>query len=60
MPLLVAILAALFTFPNVSAQGEWKWANYWTGNDDPLSSSNPYNYVVRTAFPSSSNAVRTT
>ena len=48
----VAFLATAFP---ASAQGEWKWANYWTGNDDPLSSTNPYNYVVRTAFDDDGN-----
>ena len=46
--LIAAVLSA-------SAQGEWKWANYWTGNDDPLNSYNPYNYVVRTAFDDDGN-----
>ena len=53
--LLVALFATLFTFLTASAQGEWKWANYWTGNDDPLNSTNPYNYVVRTAFDDNGN-----
>ena len=48
----VAFLATAFP---ASAQGEWKWANYWTGNDDPLNSTNPYNYVVRTAFDDDGN-----
>ena len=55
LSLFVATLATLFSFLAVSAQGEWKWANYWTGNDDPLSSTNPYNYVVRTAFDEDGN-----
>ena len=49
--LAIAIAAVL----SASAQGEWKWANYWTGNDDPLNSYNPYNYVVRTAFDDDGN-----
>ena len=49
--ILILIAAAL----TASAQGEWKWANYWTGNDDPLNSNNPYNYVVRTAFDDDGN-----
>ena len=44
--ILIAIAAAL----TASAQGGWRWANYWTGNDDPLNYGNWYNYVVRTAF----------
>ena len=48
LSLFVATLATLFITLSASAQGEWKWANYWTGNDDPLNSTNPYNYIVRT------------
>ena len=51
----LALFATLFSFLTASAQGEWKWANYWTGNDDPLNSTNPYNYVVRTAFDDDGN-----
>ena len=50
---IIAILIAAVL--SASAQGEWKWANYWTGNDDPLNSYNPYNYVVRTAFDDDGN-----
>ena len=50
---IIAILIAAVL--SASAQGEWKWANYWTGNDDPLNSNNPYNYVVRTAFDDDGN-----
>ena len=55
LSLFVATLATLFVTLTASAQGEWKWANYWTGNDDPLNSTNPYNYVVRTAFDDDGN-----
>ncbi len=50
---IIAILIAAVL--SASAQGEWKWANYWTGNDDPLNSYNPYNYVVSTAFDDAGN-----
>lgn len=50
---IIAILIAAVL--SASAQGEWKWANYWTGNDDPLNSYNPYNYVVSTAFDDDGN-----
>ena len=50
--IIAILIAAALT---ASAQGEWKWANYWTGNDDPLNSNNPYNYVVRTAFDDDGN-----
>ena len=50
---IIAILIAVVL--SASAQGEWKWANYWTGNDDPLNSYNAYNYVVSTAFDDDGN-----
>ena len=50
---IIAILIAAVL--SASAQGEWKWANYWTGNDDPLNYGNWYNYVVRTAFDDDGN-----
>ena len=53
--LFVATLATLFALLTASAQGEWKWAHYWTGNDDPLNSYNAYNYVTRTAFDNDGN-----
>jgi hypothetical protein len=53
--LFTLFMTSFLAFPSASAQGEWKWANYWTGNDDPLSSTNPYNYVVRTAFDEDGN-----
>lgn len=50
---LVAILmaAALPAF----SQSEWKWANYWTGNDDPMNSNTPFNYIVGSAFDTDGN-----
>jgi hypothetical protein len=47
---LVAMLmaAALPAFP----QGEWKWANYWTGNDG---SGSTFNHVVSTAIDDDGN-----
>ena len=52
---LISLVLILLAVVTVHAQGEWKWANYWTGNDDPLDSNNPYNYVVRTAFDDDGN-----
>ena len=49
------VLSALFAviFPTASAQGEWKWANYWSGSGgDPV---DYYNQVVNTAFDESGN-----
>lgn len=41
--------AALPAFP----QGDWKWANYWTGKDG--SASNFYNEIINTAFDDDGN-----
>ncbi|MCQ2271387.1 MAG: T9SS type A sorting domain-containing protein [Bacteroidales bacterium] len=52
--LIFTLFLLLLQIP-ASAQGEWKWANYWTGNDDLLNPSHAYNYVVRTAFDDDGN-----
>lgn len=52
--LIFTLFLLLLQIP-ASAQGEWKWANYWTGNDDPMSGNNPFNYIVRTAFDDDGN-----
>ncbi len=51
-PLFFAILATLFTIQTASAQGEWKWANYWSGSGEASSLSNQ---VVNTAFDEAGN-----
>ena len=48
IPLFFAILATLFFTLTASAQGEWKWAHYWSGRDGFL--TDYYNTVSRTAF----------
>ena len=55
LPFALCLILLQAVFFSASAQGEWKWANYWTGNDDPLSSTNAYNYVVKTAFDDEGN-----
>ena len=50
-----ACFIIICSFQTIHAQGNWLWANYWTGNDDPLSSTNAYNYVVKTAFDDEGN-----
>ena len=52
--LIFTLFLLLLQIP-ASAQGEWKWANYWTGNDDPMNGNNPFNYIVRTAFDDDGN-----
>ncbi|MBR3558780.1 MAG: hypothetical protein IKN78_07915, partial [Bacteroidales bacterium] len=50
---LISIILTLFTFLTASAQGEWKWANYWSGSDEL--GNNLTNCIVRTAFDDDGN-----
>ena len=49
----LSLLATLFTLLAASAQGEWKWAHYWTGGDGTLGSY--YNEITNTAFDEEGN-----
>ena len=51
--ILVATLSTLFITLTASAQGEWKWANYWSGSGG--SSNSYYNRIVQTAFDEAGN-----
>ena len=53
IPIFVATLATLFITLSASAQGEWKWAHYWTGGDGTLGSY--YNEITNTAFDEEGN-----
>ena len=53
LSLFVATLATLFITLTASAQGEWKWAHYWTGGDGTLGSY--YNEITNTAFDEEGN-----
>ena len=55
LPFVVCFILLQSVSFSVHAQGNWLWANYWTGNDDPLTSTNAYNYVVKTAFDDEGN-----
>ena len=51
--IFVALLAILFITISASAQGEWKWANCWSGTG-----GNPtdyYNSIVKTSFDEEGN-----
>ena len=50
LSLFVATLATLFITLTASAQGEWKWAHYWSGNGN-----NIFNKVINTAFDEEGN-----
>ena len=49
----ITILILFFTFPTASAQGEWKWAHYWTGSGGDL--NNVFNNITNTAFDEDGN-----
>ena len=53
LSLFVATLATLFITLTASAQGEWKWAHYWTGDDG--TSGSYYNEITNTAFDEEGN-----
>ena len=53
LSLFVATLATLFITLTASAQGEWKWAHYWTGGDG--SYGDYYNKIINTAFDDEGN-----
>ena len=53
IPIFMALFATLFTFLTASAQGEWKWAHYWSGTGG--TSSDLYNNVTKTAFDEDGN-----
>ena len=51
--LYVATLAILFITLAAPAQGEWKWAHYWTGSGGDL--TNIFNNITNTAFDEEGN-----
>ncbi len=53
LSLFVATLATLFITLTASAQGEWKWAHYWSGGDG--SYGDYYNKIINTAFDDEGN-----
>ena len=53
LSIFVAFFATLFTLPTASAQGEWKWAHYWTGSGGNY--NDIFNNVTNTAFDEEGN-----
>ena len=53
LSLFVATLATLFITLAASAQGEWKWAHWWSGTGGEPGQL--YNYVTNTAFDENGN-----
>ena len=51
--LFALLMTILFTLPTASAQGEWKWAHYWTGSGGDL--TNIFNNITNTAFDEEGN-----
>ena len=52
-PLIPFLLLALL-YVTATAQGEWKWAHYWTGQDGN-SPGDYYNKIINTAFDDEGN-----
>ena len=50
---LISIILILLATLSASAQGEWKWAHYWSGTDG-LSNAY-YNTITNTAFDEDGN-----
>ena len=50
---LISLVSILLAAVTVHAQGEWKWAHYWSGNDE--SASIYYNQIINTAFDDDGN-----
>ena len=47
--MLTAFLLSCFATPVATAQGEWKWAHYWSGTDG-INTSNVFNQIYKTDF----------
>ena len=50
---LIPFLALALLYVTATAQGEWKWAHYWTGQDGSYNAY--YNYITNTAFDDEGN-----
>ena len=50
---ITPFLAFVLLIATATAQGEWKWAHYWSGQDG--SYSNYFNYIANTAFDDEGN-----
>ncbi len=50
---ITPFLAFVLLIATATAQGEWKWAHYWTGSDGAYPSY--YNYITNTAFDDEGN-----
>ena len=50
---IIPFLALALLYVTATAQGEWKWAHYWSGGDG--SYSDYYNYITNTAFDNEGN-----
>ena len=51
--LFAFLMTSFLTLPPASAQGEWKWANYWSGNGG--TANQYYNQIVKTALDEAGN-----
>ena len=53
LPFAVSLILLQTVFFGASAQGEWKWAHYWTGSGGDL--NNVFNNITNTAFDEDGN-----
>ena len=51
----IVFLICLLSSPTAFSQGEWKWAHYWSGSDNPSDPNQYYNKILNTAFDSEGN-----
>ena len=51
---IIPFLALALLYVTATAQGEWKWAHYWTGQDGN-SPGDYYNKIINTAFDDEGN-----
>ena len=51
----IVFLICLLSSPACFSQGEWKWAHYWSGSDNPSDPNHYYNKIQNTAFDSEGN-----
>ena len=52
---ITPFLAFVLLIATATAQGEWKWAHYWTGQDGTTTSTSYHNYISNSAFDDEGN-----
>ena len=52
---ITPFLALALLYVTATAQGEWKWAHYWSGQDGTTTSTSYHNYISNSAFDDEGN-----